>query len=140
MSRRSVRVTPGEMDLLSMLWGEGPLTLGEAHKRFVQYGREIGYPTMQTRLNRLVEKRLVARSDDRPAAYRALATRDQVSLGHLQELLAKISRGDAVPLVAQLLREQQLSQEQLAELEQLLADARRAAQPSSKQPSSKRRP
>ncbi|MBL8851971.1 MAG: BlaI/MecI/CopY family transcriptional regulator [Planctomycetaceae bacterium] len=128
MTRRPVRVTPGEMDLLSMLWAEGPLTLGEAHRRFTPYGREVSYPTMQTRLNRLVEKRLVARSDDRPAEYRAVATRDQVSLGHLQELLAKISRGDAVPLVAQLLREQKLTQEQLAELEQLLADARRVAQ------------
>jgi predicted transcriptional regulator len=120
------------MDLLSMLWAEGPLTLGEAHRRFVNYGRTIGYPTMQTRLNRLVEKQLVARSDDRPAAYRPLATRDQVSLGHLQELLAKISRGDAVPLVAQLLREQQLTPAQLSELERLLADARRVAQSSSK--------
>jgi BlaI family transcriptional regulator, penicillinase repressor len=127
VSRRPIRVTPGEMDLLSMLWSEGPLTLGEAHKRFAQYGSEVGYPTMQTRLNRLVEKKLVARSDDRPAVYRALATRDQVCLGHLQELLKKISGGDAVPLVAQLLREQQLTQAQLAELEQLLADARRAA-------------
>lgn len=128
MRRRPVRVTPGEMDLLSMLWAEGPLPLGEAHKRFELYGRAVSYPTMQTRLNRLVEKQLVARSDDRPALYRALATRDQVSLGHLRQLLSKISRGDAVPLVAQLLQEQQLSQEQIAELEQLLADARRAAQ------------
>lgn len=128
MKRRPVRVTPGEMDLLSMLWAEGPLPLGEAHKRFDHYGRPVSYPTMQTRLNRLVDKQLVARSDDRPALYRAIATRDQVSLGHLQELLAKISGGDAVPLVAQLLREQKLTQEQLADLEQLLADARRAAQ------------
>jgi predicted transcriptional regulator len=115
------------MDLLGMLWAEGPLPLGEAHKRFEQYGPAVSYPTMQTRLNRLVEKRLVARSDDRPALYRALATRDQVSLGHLQQLLAKISRGDAVPLVAQLLRDRTLTPQQLAELEQLLADARRAA-------------
>ena len=120
-------MTPGEMDLLSMLWAEGPLPLGEAHKRFEHYGHIVSYPTMQTRLNRLVDKKLVARSDDRPAVYRAVATRDQVSLGHLQELLAKISRGDAIPLVAQLLRDQKLTSEQLAELEQLLADARRSA-------------
>lgn len=128
MKSRPVRVTPGELDLLSMLWAEGPLPLGDAHRRFQHYGRPVGYPTMQTRLNLLVEKRLFARSDDRPALYRALATRDQVSLGHLQQLLAKISGGDAVPLVAQLLRDQKLTQEQLAELEQLVADARRTAQ------------
>jgi predicted transcriptional regulator len=59
--------------------------------------------------------------------YRALVTREQVSLGHLQELLAKVSRGDAVPLVAHLLRDRRLTPEQLTELEQLLAEARRAA-------------
>src|SRR5690606_21820999 len=100
MAKAPVRVTSGEMDLLSMLWAEGPLSLGEAHKRFGAYGREVSYPTMQTRLNRLVDKGLVVRTDDRPAIYRAVATRDQVALGHLQELLSKISGGDAVPLVA----------------------------------------
>jgi len=124
MSKRPIRVTSGEMDLLSMLWAEGPLPLGEAHRRFGHYGRPVRYPTMQTRLNRLVEKQLVARSDRRPALYRSLATRDQVSLG-LQEIPATISGGDAVPLVAQLLRDRKLSQEQLIELEQLLAEARR---------------
>ena len=128
MRKRPVRVTPGEMDLLSMLWAEGPLPLREAHERFELYARPVSYPTMQTRLNRLVEKGLVGRSEDRPAVYSAIATRDQVSLGHLRQLLAKISRGDAVPLVAQLLQEQHFTQEQIDELEQLLADARRAAQ------------
>jgi Penicillinase repressor len=40
----------------------------------------VSYPTMQTRLNRLVEKGLVSRSEDRPARYRAAASRDQISV------------------------------------------------------------
>ena len=75
-----------------MLWAEGPLTIREAHEGFGAYGKPVSYPTMQTRLNRLAEKGLVSRSEDRPARYRAAVSRDQVTVGHLRELVAKISR------------------------------------------------
>lgn len=125
MPQRPIRVARGEMELLALLWAEGPSTIREAHERFGRYGKPIGYPTMQTRLNRLVEKKLVARSDERPARYRALATRDQVTVGHLRELVAKLASGDVVPLVAQLLGEQKLTEAQVDELEKLLARAKR---------------
>jgi BlaI family transcriptional regulator, penicillinase repressor len=132
MGRRAIRVAPGEMALLNMLWVEGPLTLREAHERFVAYGDAVTYPTMQARLNRLAEKRLVMRSKARPAKYNALATRDQVTLGHLRELIAKLGRGNVVPLVAHLLAEQSLTDAQINELQRLLATARRNAPTSKK--------
>ncbi|MHC5544351.1 BlaI/MecI/CopY family transcriptional regulator, partial [Singulisphaera rosea] len=92
MSRRAIRVAPGEMEILGMLWARGPLTIREAHEGFGEFGKPVGYPTMQTRLNRLAEKGLVHRSEERPARYRAVASRDQVSVGHLRELVAKIGR------------------------------------------------
>ena len=107
-----------------MLWAEGPLTIRGAHEGFAAYGKPVSYPTMQTRLNRLTDKGLVSRSEDRPARYRAVASRDQVTVGHLRELIAKIGRGDVVPLVARLLSEQTLTEEQLTQLQELLAAAR----------------
>ncbi len=88
---------------------------------------------MQTRLNRLVEKGLVERSGDRPARYRAEVSRDQVTVGHLRELVAKISRGDIVPLVARLLTEQTLSEDQIAQLKELLEKAQQKSQASATQ-------
>lgn len=133
MGRLAIRVSPGEMELLSLLWAEGPLTLREAHRRFGAYGKPARYPTIQTRLNRLVEKGLAARSEERPAAYRAAVTRDQVGLGHLRELVAKLTGGDVVPLVARLLGEQRLTPRQIQELQALLAEARRKSEAPSKQ-------
>jgi BlaI family transcriptional regulator, penicillinase repressor len=127
MSKRATRVAAGEMAILNMLWIEGPLALGDAHRKFSDYGAVVSYPTMQTRLNRLTEKRLVARSDERPARYRALVTRDQVTLGHLRELVTKLGHGNVVPLVAHLLSEQALTDKQVAELEHLLARARKSS-------------
>lgn len=133
MGRAAIRVAAGEMEILGMLWAEGPLTIREAHGRFAAYGKPVSYPTMQTRLNRLAEKGLVSRSEDRPARYRAVASRDQVTVGHLRELIAKIGRGDVVPLVARLLSEQTLTEEQITQLQELLAEARERTQTTTKQ-------
>jgi BlaI family transcriptional regulator, penicillinase repressor len=128
MGGRAIRVAPGEMEILGMLWAEGPLTIREAHEEYSTYGKPVSYPTMQTRLNRLAEKGFVSRSEDRPARYRAVVSRDQVTVGHLRELVAKISRGDVVPLVARLLSEQTLTEEQIVQLKKLLAEAQQKSQ------------
>jgi BlaI family transcriptional regulator, penicillinase repressor len=133
MSRRAIRLAPGEMEILGMLWAEGPLTIRGAHEGFGAYGKPVSYPTMQTRLNRLAEKGLVSRSEDRPARYRAVVSREQVTVGHLRELIAKISRGDVVPLVARLLSERTLTVEQIGQLQKLLAEARQKTQTASRQ-------
>ncbi len=132
MRDRAIRVAAGEMELLAMLWAEGSLTLRQAHQRFGNYGQPVRYPTVQTRLNRMVEKGLVGRSDDRPASYEAIVTRDQVTLGHLRQIVAKLSHGDVVPLVARLLSEQILTTKQLDELQQLLKQAQKKTQSASK--------
>ena len=128
MGRRAIRVAAGEMEILGMLWAEGPLTIREAHEGFGAFGKPVSYPTMQTRLNRLAEKGLVVRSEDRPARYRAAVSRDQVTTGHLRELVAKIGRGDVVPLVARLLSEQTLTDEQIRQIKELLAQAQQRSE------------
>ncbi len=109
-----------------MLWSEGPLTLSQAHQRFGKYGKPIGYPTMQTRLNRLVDKRLVRRNDERPAVYRAAVTQTEVGLGHLAQLMEKLGGGTVVPLVAQLLSEADLTADEIEELKNLLSSVERS--------------
>lgn len=127
MTRRTLRVAKGELEILSLLWDAGPLTIGDAHRRFADYGQSVSYPTMQTRLNRMVDKGLLARSDEKPSRYSAVATRTQVTRGHLGELVDRISGGDVVPLVAHLLSQQTLTKQQIVELQQLLAKAQQTA-------------
>jgi BlaI family penicillinase repressor len=129
MARRAkpVRLSSGELDLMSMLWQEGPLTVAEAHEQFGRYGKPIGYPTMQTRLNRLVEKGHVSRSDRRPARYEAAVTSQQVSAGHFRQLLDAIGRHKLVPLVGHLISERSLTPAEIDDLKRLLAEAEKAA-------------
>jgi BlaI family transcriptional regulator, penicillinase repressor len=121
-NRKPPRLSPGEMEILQMLWRQGPVSLSEAQAGL---GRAIGYTTMQTRLNRLVDKRVVTRTADRPARYAAAVAPAEVSARHLDLLLERVSQGSVVPLVAHLVRDRELSAAEIDELKQLIAEAER---------------
>jgi predicted transcriptional regulator len=126
MKRRSgVRPSAGEMELLGVLWTRGPATIAEVHEAF----GKAAYTTVQTRLNRLVDKKLAERSTDRPAKYSAAVAREQVSAGHLGLLVERLCGGRIVPLVAQLVAERSLTHEEIVELKQLIAAAEKTAKP-----------
>ncbi|MEO1529353.1 MAG: BlaI/MecI/CopY family transcriptional regulator [Planctomycetota bacterium] len=114
------RLSSGELDLMDLLWREGPLTLAQAHESFG--AKKVGYTTMQTRLNRLVEKGLATKSG-RPASYEAAVDRESIQAGHLDQLISKLAGGSVVPLVAQLMQDRQISAAELDELKQLIRDA-----------------
>lgn len=117
--RRVPRLSAAEMQILETLWREGPVSISQAHRSL---GLPIGYTTVQTRLNRLVEKGLVSRSAGRPARYSAAVSRDDVCQGDLNLLVSRVS-GGVVPLVAHLVRERSLSAAEVDELKALIAEA-----------------
>ena len=120
MSKRPMRLAKGELELLQMLWSVGPVSLSEAHRALDE---RIGYTTVQTRLNRLVRKRLARRSSVRPARYHAAVTPDAVRASDLNLLVERVAGGSVVPLVAHLVRDRSLSVEELLELKQLIKEA-----------------
>ena len=122
-----VRPSSGEIAILAMLWQEGPLSLAEAHKRFGQYGRPVGYPTMQTRLNRLCAKGWVGRSDERPSLYTASVSAEEVAAGHLDQWLSMAKSAGVAPLVAHLIAESRLTPKEIQELKKLLTEAEKNA-------------
>lgn len=127
MAKNKVNPTEGELELLNVLWEHGPLSLSEVHERI---GREIGYTTIQTRLNRLVDKLWVERSKQgrQPMHYAALIEPQQVSGTQLDLLVEKVSQGSVVPLVAHLVRGASLTSDELAELKRLIRQAEKRHQ------------
>ena len=118
------RLAPGEISILRLLWDLGGSTLSEAHAEMQRRGETIGYTTVQTRLDRLVTKGVVAKSSDRPAKYEAAVKPDEVSGPLLDLLLERVS--GAVPLFAQLIQDPALTREDLAEMKRLIAEAEKA--------------
>lgn len=121
------KLTAGEMEMMSLLWAHDQLTIAGAHEAL---DRPLGYTTVQTRLNRLVEKGLVERSTERPAQYRAAVTPEDISANHLEVLLDRVTGGSVVPLVAHLVADRSVTREELSELKQLILEAeQRLGQP-----------
>ncbi len=114
------KLSQGEMEIMSLLWEHGEVSLSEAQTLL---GRPIGYTTMQTRLNRLVEKGLATRSDMRPARYAAAVSGADVSANHLETLLERVTGGRVVPLVAQLVNDRSLTKSEISELKKLIRAA-----------------
>ena len=76
-----------------------------------------------TVLNRLVDKGLVQRTGLHPASYQAVIQPDAVSRGDLDSLVRHVTFGQVVPLVAHLVKDRNLSADEIRELKQLIDDA-----------------
>lgn len=127
MSTRGANPTEGELELLRLLWEHGPQSLSEVYERL---GRDLGYTTVQTRLNRLVDKGWVekAKTGRQPTQFSALLEPDAVRETQLDHFVERVAQGSVVPLVAHLVQGASLSQSELTELKKLIRDAERRFQ------------
>ncbi len=123
--RTAPRLAAGEIEILQMLWRKGGVTILEAQQAL---DRPVGYTTVQTRLNRLVAKGVVTRTKTRPAKYQAAVAPEDVSARHLDLLVERVSGGSVVPLVAHLVKDRDLSPEEIDQLKRLIDDAERLSQ------------
>ncbi len=131
--KQQLNLSNGEVEILSFLWEHGDLSLSGAHEKFP---RKIGYTTLQTRLNRMVEKKLVTKSNTRPTVYSAAIESSDVSKSELDSLVKNVSEGKIVPLVAQLLDGTPLSTDEINEIKELIDAAEKRV---SKKTSAKKR-
>ena len=122
---KSRRLSAGELEILQVLWRDGPVTISEARHGL---RRTIGYTTVQTRLNRLAEKGVITRTTERPAKYQAAVAPEEVSTSYFKLLLERVSGGSIVPLVAHLMKDRELSAEEIAALRRLITESERGSE------------
>ena len=111
-----IPLSEGEMELLDLLWKLGPSTLTVVHKN---YSRPVGYTTIQTRLNRMVEKGVLTRSSDYPALYEAVVE-TEVASNSFFEKVAKICGGSLAPLIVHLSEKRTLKPDEIEMLKKLI--------------------
>jgi len=115
--RSRVSLSEGEIELLNLLWKLGPSTLSAVHQN---YSRPIGYTTIQTRLNRMVNKGVLSRSNGFPARYKA-AIKTEVAISTFFEKIAKMCGGSIAPLIVHLAKKSKLKPDEVAALKELIA-------------------
>lgn len=120
MTRKDVRISDAEMQLLQLLWEDSPLGATELAER-VPSERKWSLTTVKTLLSRLVAKGAVeATPQGRRYCYSPLIAREKVAARQAGGLVDRLFGGRVSPLVAQLAEERELSKEDLDELEALV--------------------
>ena len=116
------RPTDGELAILRVLWRLGSSTVRQIHNAFNREREtETGYTTTLKLLQIMTEKGLVERDEtERPQIYRARFSQEQTQRQMVSDLVDRVFGGSARQLVMQALVTKEASDEELAQVEQLL--------------------
>jgi predicted transcriptional regulator len=114
--------TPRELEILKVLWEQGPSSVRDVHRRLARRQPDLAYNTVQTML-RLMEVKELVRHDleGRTFIYVALFTREESTA----RFLDRVFDGAASQLVLSLLRSERVSAEELDRMRALIEEARR---------------
>jgi BlaI family transcriptional regulator, penicillinase repressor len=116
----SKQPTDGELEILKILWESGPAELGGICSALRRH-RPVATTTVATMLKIMLSKGLVKRSEgDRASLWSAKVSQRAATTGMLRKLLDRVFDGSAQRLVAHLLEEGRLSDQDRHEIQRLL--------------------
>ena len=112
--------TPGELEVLKILWQRGPCTVRQVMETLEQQ-KPRHYTSFMSLLNVLTEKGLVTREPQgRAFVYRAAVSEEKTSGKLLEDLLQRAFEGSASALVARLLDRSSPSAEEVKRIHELI--------------------
>jgi BlaI family transcriptional regulator, penicillinase repressor len=114
------RPTRAELEILRVLWGQGPSTVREVHGALNEV-RATGYTTVLKLLQIMAEKGLVSRDESQRAhVYAPRLAESQTQRQIVRDLLERVFNGSASSLVMQALASRRTSPEEIARIRRLL--------------------
>ena len=114
------RISDAEHAVMEVLWDKSPLTAQEVVER-VPTERGWSANTVKTLLGRLLAKSIIGHEEDgRRYRYRPLVKRDDYVAGESRRLMDRLFGGKLTPLVAHLAERDELTAQDIAEIESLL--------------------
>jgi predicted transcriptional regulator len=111
-------LTPLELQIMQVLWEEGPATVAETQARL---GGKLAYTTVQTMLGVLLRKKKVRRTPaGRAYVYGPALSREGARAGALSDLVGRMFGGSAEALLMSLVDTRQITAEEIARAAALL--------------------
>ena len=112
--------TPGELEVLKILWEKGPATVRDVME-ILNQRRERAYTSVMSLLNVMVDKGLLDREPHgRAYLYRAKVKRRSTLGGMVSDLLGRAFEGSTSSLIAHLLEESHPSEEELEAIREMV--------------------
>ena len=130
MSRKpSKHPTELELEILKVLWANGPLAVREIRRAMAANGRDLAHTTLITTLNIMTRKGYVGReTEGRGYVFSSKLSRDEVSQGVVGDLVEKVFEGSASAFLLSLLGKEQLDSADHADLRDAIERRRKMPQ------------
>ncbi len=124
MSRsRNYRLGDLQLKIMKVLW-ERPCGVAEVHQALSDSG--LAYTTVATMLRKMEARGLVRhREEGRRFIYQAAVRPDDVTRSMAGDVLERLFEGRLADLVSHLLATREVSRDELAELERLIAERKK---------------
>lgn len=120
MAQTGEKISEAELVVMEALWEQSPLTANDVADR-VTDARDWSAQTVKTLLSRLMAKDVIAADQDgRRFLYRPMVAREDYVASESGRLVNRLFGGRVSPLVAQLASQDQLTEDDIAELEAIL--------------------
>lgn len=114
-----------QLAIMHILWQQGEATVAEVHAA-IESERGLALTTIATMLRKMEDKGVVDhRTEGRQFIYRPLVREHEVKRTMLGELKERLFLGDSAAMVSHLLREEEISGDELSELKKLIANLER---------------
>ncbi len=121
---RSEHPTPGELEVLQIIWRQGPCTVRQVLEE-LNRTRPRAYTSVMSLLNVMTDKKLLRRKPDGRAFLYSARVEEQPTLREMVgDLVERAFGGSAELLVARALEQTDLSPQQLDEISRMIDEYR----------------
>ena len=129
MKRKSLDdLGPLQRTVLQMVWELGEASAHQIRERLNQ-SRDLAYTTVLSAMQKLEKAQwLTHRTEGRTYIYSATQTREQAGARSVKGFLKRVFEGDALAVFQHLIRESDLSPEELRELKQMIREKERESE------------
>ena len=128
-SQTPYRLGELQLRIMKVLWRSGPLGVAEIQAGLAcqpEGGRRLAYTTVATMLRKMENRGLVRHQErGRRFLYEAVPSAAEVGRSSTADLVDRLFEGSLADAVSHLLQTREVSPEELARLEQLIAEHKR---------------
>jgi BlaI family transcriptional regulator, penicillinase repressor len=127
MRPKSRTLTEQELEIMKVVWELQTATVRDVYEALLRR-RKIAYTTVMTMMNILEQKGyLKKRQEDRAYVYLSARPQKQVIAAMVREFIQRVFNGSAEPLLAHLVEDEQLTEQDLEEIRKTIRSSRKPA-------------
>lgn len=114
-----------QLKIMQVLWQMSEARVADVH-RVISPKNDLAYTTVATMLRKMEDRGLVKHRDEgRSFVYRAVVAEDEVTRSMADHLVDRLFEGSLADMVSHLLNTREVSREELAQVERLIAERKK---------------